>query len=33
MIKKFEDFVKYFSLKTESKYSDSDKESKVKVDN
>ena len=32
MIKKFEDFVKDFSLKTESKQKDIDKESKVKVD-
>ena len=32
MIKKFEDFVKEFSLKTESKQQTDDKESKVKVD-
>ena len=32
MIKRFEDFVKDFSLKTESKQKDVEKESKVKVD-
>jgi hypothetical protein len=32
MIKRFEDFVKDLSLKTESKQKDTDKESKVKVD-
>jgi hypothetical protein len=32
MIKRFEDFVKDLSLKTESKQTDNDKESKVKVD-
>ena len=32
MIKRFEDFVKDLSLKTESKHTDNDKESKVKVD-
>ena len=32
MIKKFEDFVKELSLKTESKQPTDDKESKVKVD-
>jgi hypothetical protein len=31
MIKKFEDFIKGFSLKTESKHTDDDKKSKVKV--
>lgn len=32
MIKRFEDFIKDFSLKTESKQTSEDKESKVKVD-
>ena len=32
MIKKFEDFVKDLSLKTESKHTDEDKKSKVKID-
>ena len=32
MIKRFEDFIKDLSLKNESKQSDTDKESKVKVD-
>ena len=32
MIKKFEDFIKDISLKTESKHEDIEKESKVKID-
>lgn len=32
MIKRFEDFVKDFSLKTESKHTDDDNKSKVKID-
>ena len=33
MIKRFDDFVKDLSLKTESKHSDTNQESKIKVDN
>ena len=33
MIKRFEDFIKGISLKTESKHKDVENESKVKVDN